>query len=98
MVAQADLPESCETSSPIKLLDLLTNRYHTGVVRETSDASLDIELPATTRLAPGQRVRFIVGNQPLVARNAMRRGYITEISASQTSAVRLALRLETAVG
>jgi len=90
MVAHAD--PYTESTSPIKLLDLLTNRYHTGIVRGTSPSSLDVELPPSSRLAPGQRVRFIVGDQPLVARNSMRRGFVT--ASPRPRAIRLAVEPE----
>jgi hypothetical protein len=91
-----------ESNNAIKLLDLLTNRYHVGIVRESSDAGLDVELPASSHLHAGQRVRFIVaGSQPLVSRHAMHRAFITEVSPSSPLSSRLNVRLarlpETAV-
>ena len=101
MVAQAAVShlDKSTTDSPIKLLDLLTNRYHVGLVRDSSESGLEIELPASTHFAAGQRVRFAVGDQPLVARNTMRRGFITQVSSHLPNhlSIRLALIPETAV-
>ena len=103
MVAQAAPFSSIESECPIKLLDLLTNRYHLGIVRESSDAALNVELPASSHLHAGQRVRFIIaGSQPLVAKHSMHRAFITDVSpASSTRSPRLNVRLarlpETAV-
>jgi hypothetical protein len=99
MVAQAG-PLLRSRDSAIKLLDLLTNRYHVGIVRETTDAGLNVELPATSHFQPGQRVRFIVaGDQPIVARHDMQRGFITQVTSdfSDRLTIRLAFLPETAV-
>jgi hypothetical protein len=95
----ATLPTPPQSNS-IKLLDLLTNRYHTGIVRETSPAEMQVELPASAHLHAGQRVRFVLANQqPLVSRSTMRRAFITNVSPEHTNrlSVHLALLPETAV-
>ncbi len=103
MVAQAAPFSQLPSHSHIKLLDLLTNRYHVGIVHESSDAGLHIELPASSHLHAGQRVRFIIaGTHALVAKHSMHRAFITEVShsSSHRSArlnVRLARLPETAV-
>jgi hypothetical protein len=88
-----------QTESPIKVLDLLTNRYHVGIVREYSDNALQVTLPASAHLCAGQRVRFIVGDHALVARHAMQRGFITQVTCIDGVhyEIRLALIPETAV-
>ena len=73
---------SPEALSPhaIKVLDLLTNRYHVGVIEATSAAGMQVVLPASSHLHAGQRVKFIVaGEQPLVARMSMRRGFVSQV-------------------
>ena len=95
MVARAPL----HLRNPIKVLDLLTNRYHAGLVLESSDAGLEVEMPASSHLTAGQRVRFVVGDEPLVARQSMRRGFVTQVFSDDCGqlSVRLALLPETAV-
>src|SRR5438045_1109693 len=100
MVAQAIESIGADCGSAIKLLDLLTNRYHTGVVQESSSTGLEVELPAASHLHAGQRVRYIVaGDEPLVARQSMQRGFITRVTSLEADrfSVRLALLPETAV-
>lgn len=101
MVAQAaPFVSESDSSSAIKLLDLLTNRYHVGIVRESSDAGFDVELPASARFHAGQRVRFILaGGQAIVAKQSMHRGFITQVSSEYSDRlnVRLARLPETAV-
>lgn len=97
MVAQAApfTSDDFESNSAIKLLDLLTNRYHVGIVRDSSDHGLQVELPASAHLHAGQRVRFIVaGKQALVAKQAMQRGFIAEVSPSSSElSTRMNVRL-----
>jgi hypothetical protein len=81
-------------SNSIKLLDLLTNRYHTGIVRETSPAAMQVELPASSHLHAGQRVRFALADaQPLVSRSTMRRAFITNVSPEHTNRLHVHLTL-----
>jgi hypothetical protein len=81
---QTALNDAAEISL-VKVLDLLTNRYHTGIVRATAAASagdetLYLELPASARLAQGQRVRFIIADgRRLIAKRSMRRAEITAV-------------------
>ncbi len=65
----------------VKLLDLLTNRYHVGVLRASGDAALCIDLPASARFSTGQRVRYIIADAAagLVNRSSMLPACITSI-------------------
>lgn len=83
MVASVALGEnSTRSHHAVKLLDLLTNRYHVGVVESAWDQGLRIQLPASTRFQAGQRVRFFVSTgETLVAKNAMRRALISDVDA-----------------
>jgi hypothetical protein len=84
---------SADQHQSIKLLDLLTNRYHIGIVRSTSDAGMQVEFPASAHLQAGQRVHFAMsGDQPLVARRAMQRGFITRVAPSHAGAERVNLQ------
>jgi hypothetical protein len=91
MVAALPVPTR---SNSIKLLDLLTNRYHTGIVRQTSPAAMQVELPASSHLHAGQRVRFALADaQPLVSRSTMRRAFITNVSPEHTNRLSVHLAL-----
>jgi hypothetical protein len=96
-------PETPVAATSIKLLDLLTNRYHLGLIRESSDAGLQIELPASSRFHAGQRIRFIVagerGGSALISKTDMHRAFITKVSAAPENNVRVQLAVfpETAV-
>jgi hypothetical protein len=82
------------TPDSVKLLDLLTNRYHLGLLRASSESALELELPLTSHLFAGQRVRFIVaGNSPLVARHAMRGACITHVGRAPGNRLRVELAL-----
>lgn len=74
------LPIAEETPS-IKLLDLLTNRYHAGVVRRSAGSLVQVEMPASARLRPGQRVRCIIARPSagVLARGDMRRAAVLHI-------------------
>jgi len=94
MFSTPTLPAPPVASLAIKLLDPLTNRYHCGIVRETSSACLEVELPASSHLHAGQRVRFVVANhQPLVSKTAMRRAFITNVSPHLTNRLNVQLAL-----
>ncbi|MCL2648047.1 MAG: hypothetical protein FWD61_13720 [Phycisphaerales bacterium] len=74
--------------SSIKLLDLLTNRYHLGILRRSTPTYLQVELSGTSCFHTGQRVRFIVADdQSLVSRTAMHRGFITNVFAGEKDRV-----------
>ena len=95
MVAHAAFTAPEAQPLSIKLLDLLTNRYHLGLLRESSPAALHVELPASSRFHAGQRVRFIIAdNQSLIARSNMHSAFITNVSANT---LQLAVVPETAV-
>lgn len=78
----------------VKLLDLLTNRYHLGLLRSSSESALELELPLSSHLFAGQRVRFVVaGNSPLVARHDMRGACITHVGRAPGNRLRVELAL-----
>jgi hypothetical protein len=100
MVASLEHDALKSPSVSIKLLDLLTNRYHSGIVCEDRDGAMRVELPASSRFRAGQRVHFVVGgDHDLVRRHAMRRAFITQVSSlfADRLSVRLAPLPETAV-
>ena len=82
MVAYSALTsvQSAARSSSIKLLDLLTNRYHLGILRRSTSTYLQVELSGASGFHAGQRVRFIVADdQSLVSKTSMHRGFITNV-------------------
>jgi hypothetical protein len=92
--AVAPRRETTPASDPdtVKLLDLLTNRYHVGRLRHSSDSALELELPLTSHLHAGQRVRFVVsGREPLVSRQAMRGACITHVDRAGVNRLRVEL-------
>jgi hypothetical protein len=100
MVAQAEHEILTSPSVSIKLLDLLTNRYHSGIVREDRDGAMRVELPASARFRAGQRVHFVVaGDHSVVRRHAMRRAFVTQVSSlfADRLSVKLSPLPETAV-
>ena len=77
-------------SSSIKLLDLLTNRYHLGVLRKSTATYLQVELSGPTCFHAGQRVRFIVADdQSLVSKTSMHRGFIANVFADEQNKVNM---------
>ncbi len=62
VISDRDERNSLTGSGSIKLLDLLTNRYHAGVMQEGADGSIEVELPASSHFQAGQRVRFVAGS------------------------------------
>ena len=81
-------------SDTVKILDLLTNRYHTGILRASSDSALELELPLSTCLHAGQRVRFVVaGNEPLIAKNTMKNACITHVDRTTSNRLHVELAL-----
>lgn len=68
----------------IKLLDLLTNRYHVGVVHATSGGNMAIEMPRSARLNAGQRVRYVLADNPsaVISRHSMRQALVCHVDAS----------------
>jgi hypothetical protein len=64
----------------VKLLDLLTNRYHVGVLEAAWDEGVRVVLPATAHLRAGQRVRFVVADgEPLVSKGSMKRALVSDV-------------------
>lgn len=81
------------TPHAIKLLDLLTNRYHTGVVRERAATALEVEVPANMPVALGQRLRFIVAEsgQGFMSRQSMHRAQVASIEPQPANRMRVYL-------
>ncbi|GEM_PF-1979651 len=72
----------------VKLLDLLTNRYHVGVLRTMGAAvgmdgaeAMCVEMPTTVRLSAGQRVKCVVsdGTRGVLAKRSMRRAQVMQV-------------------
>jgi len=86
------------TASAIKVLDVRANRYHAGVVRAASDDALALEMPLTSRLRPGQHVRFALAHDAgIIARHDMREAVVTRVNRLDTGAglnVELAMAAE----
>jgi hypothetical protein len=78
----------------IKLLDLLTNRYHVGVVESAWEEGLRVELPPMTRLCAGQRVRFVVASEDgLVSKGSMRRALVSDVHRAMPDRMSIELAL-----
>lgn len=86
--------EAVSQAPAVKLLDLITNRYHAGVVERADEGSLRVQMPATTRLRPGQRVRCIVASPSsgVLSRGQMRRASVLRVE-RPVGAPRLLLEL-----
>jgi hypothetical protein len=100
IASDRDEKDSLVGVGSIKLLDLLTNRYHAGVMQEGADGSIEVELPASSHFQAGQRVRFVAGaGQGVVRRNSMRRGFIAQVwdEYAENMRLRLVLLPESAV-
>ncbi len=70
----------------IKILDLLTNRYHVGIVHAASEDGLEIEMPLAARLSAGQRIRFALDDSiGIIPRQTMRRALIRHVHADRAS-------------
>ena len=83
------------TTSParaIKMLDLLTNRFYTGVVRGMAGMRLEIQMPLAARWQPGQRVRFALEEDGrIVSRRDMQPAVITHIEPAPGAGLQLNL-------
>ena len=95
--ATESTPTDVGETSLVKLLDLMTNRYHVGIVRagggDAGAETLYVDMPVTARLWEGQRVRYIVADgHGLVEKRAMRRACVTHVLAE--GAARVYARLE----
>jgi hypothetical protein len=79
----------------IKLLDLLTNRYHVGVVQAAGQGGLAIEMPRTTRLSAGQRVQYVLANDTsaVLPRRYMRQALVRHVDRSDGARVRADLAM-----
>ncbi|HVX83393.1 MAG TPA: hypothetical protein VH253_01110 [Phycisphaerae bacterium] len=82
MVAPAEGHEAArELGHAVKVLDLLTNRYHVGLLEAAWEAGMRVELPATARFQAGQRVRFVVaGGEGVVSKGSMKRATVSGMS------------------
>ena len=77
----------------IKLLDLLTNRYHVGRICARIGSALELELSSGTHWQAGQQVRFVeAGDQPLVSKVTMRGACVIHVERARAGA-RVALRV-----
>ena len=91
-------PTSSPLSLPIsrtviKILDLLTNRYHAGIVYAASDSALDVELPLSSRLSAGQRVHFVLAapTSGIIPRHTMRTALVRQVHTTPQSRLRINL-------
>ena len=84
LLPRSELLETLLPAAPvptIKLLDLLTNRYHLGLVCGCCTESMEVELPLSSHLRVGQRVRFVVASdRGLVAREEMRGAVVIHVA------------------
>jgi len=89
------IPLASTPETSIKILNLLTNRYHVGIVRASHDGGLHIEMPASARLIPGQRIHFALDDaRGIVSRHTMRSALIRDVRS--TDGRRLHVDLATA--
>jgi hypothetical protein len=84
LLPRSELLETLLPAAPvptIKLLDLLTNRYHLGLLCGCCTESMEVELPLSSHLHVGQRVRFVVASdRGLVAREEMRGAVVMHVA------------------
>ena len=73
--------ESSTSGCAIKVLDLLTNRYHLGKVRSAGRDSLVVEMPPASPLRAAQRIRFVLADDAgvIVSRKAMRSAVVAHV-------------------
>jgi sulfopyruvate decarboxylase TPP-binding subunit len=83
-------------SCSIKVLDLLTNRYHVGVVQVVSHSQIEIELPLSARLNAGQRVQFVLEDAGggVVSRRTMRTARVCHVTTTDRVRAHLAMTAE----
>jgi len=82
----------------IKMLDLLTNRFYSGVVRGVAGMRLEIQMPLAARWQPGQRVRFALEDDGrIVSRRDMQPAIITHIERTSGAGLHLNLTAMTPV-
>jgi hypothetical protein len=88
-------PSTQDHGCAIKVLDLLTNRYHLGMVRTAMADMLIVDI-AGSRFHAGQRIRFVLADDAagIVERRAMR---LARVLSAQPSGVGQRLSLELAV-
>jgi hypothetical protein len=81
----------CDTC--IKVLDLLTNRYHVGIVHAYTDDGLDIEMPLSARLRAGQRVHFALAEAGtgVIPRQTMRSAMVRRVGRTTRASLRIDL-------
>jgi len=82
----------CDTC--IKVLDLLTNRYHVGIVHAYTDDGLEIEMPLSARLSAGQRVHFALADEAtgVISRQAMRSALVRRVGRTARASLRINLK------
>lgn len=93
--------ESAAEGRAIKMLDPLTCRFHTGVVRGISGRRLEIQVPPSPLWHAGQRVRFALeGDAPagIVSRGEMQAAVITRIQSTGEADLRINLTRAAAKG
>lgn len=80
-------------AATIKILNLLTNRYHVGIVHHTSADTFDIEMPRAARLCAGQHVRFALSDPSIgiIPRHTMRSALIRHVNATARDSLRVDL-------
>ena len=80
----------------IKVLDLLLNRYYVGRVRMMDREILEMDVPRSARLQPGQRIRFVLadgGNRGIVSRRAMRSAVVMRRSMNEDGSMSVEVSL-----
>jgi hypothetical protein len=89
-------PLHLDSNPAIKLLDLLSNRYHIGRVRSRGGNCIEIELPVASRLHAGQRVRFALGSDgeaTIVSKQDMRGAIVTHATPTDEASMHVELSL-----
>jgi hypothetical protein len=82
-IADSMATTQAPAGTSVKLLDLVTNRYHGGLLRRSAGTSVKVEVAATSRLRVGQRVRCIVAptSSGVLSRTQMRRASVLRVEA-----------------
>ena len=90
------LIDAQEPTTSVKLLDLLTNRYHAGIVHTPAGPAgqrLRVQVPASSHFRAGQRVRCILAphSAGVLAKGDMRRASVLHVEAPGTAHLLLEL-------
>ena len=78
----------------IKVLDLLLNRYYVGRVRTMNEDGLEMDVPPSARLQPGQRIRFVLAegrDRGIISRRAMRSAVVVRRSMNEDGSMSVEL-------